>query len=312
MRIQQSSSSTSNSASAPGRGGSPISQEEAPKALNSFQRVPSSAVMSKALRALTSTVDPESVEGQIQALFIEQFSAKAQDHAAFHAFMKQVFGEDYHFIKAEAYRRNALAGDFSWLPPIQFISDEELMGANGACCAQSGVVYLNEALRGDLELAASTFVEEAGHHLDAMLNETDSAGDEGELFRRLAANEALSACVESPDDQYEPNDSREEATRIDFDTSLKARSYESNPDFFILRIDSPMTLSVAINTRGDEVYRAYFAVYNVQGDPLYSQRPSHRAPGVINPHKRYGTYGEEAWEISVPAEEPGDYIIESP
>ena len=53
-----------------------------------------------------------------------------------------------------------------------------------------GTVLINESL--DPSLAASTFVEEAGHHLDTKLNTQDTQGDEGELFRRILSGEKLS------------------------------------------------------------------------------------------------------------------------
>ncbi len=51
---------------------------------------------------------------------------------------------------------------------------------------------LNADLKGSA-LAASTFVEEVGHHLDTRLNRRDSQGDEGEMFRRVLGGEQLTA-----------------------------------------------------------------------------------------------------------------------
>ena len=56
-----------------------------------------------------------------------------------------------------------------------------------------GVVYINRDMAAaDQAKAAQTFVEEAGHHLDATLNRADTKGDEGEMFRRVLAGEQLS------------------------------------------------------------------------------------------------------------------------
>src|SRR5262249_41007530 len=69
-----------------------------------------------------------------------------------------------------------------------------LGGANGAYNAQEGVVYINrDVAASDPAKAAQTFVEEAGHHLDAKLNTSDTQGDEGEMFRRVLSGEQLSA-----------------------------------------------------------------------------------------------------------------------
>ncbi|MFQ5590065.1 MAG: DUF4157 domain-containing protein [Phycisphaerae bacterium] len=133
------------------------------------------------------------VKAQMQELFKEQFGAKARDAGEFHSFMKQVFGDSYDARKAEQYRQMALKGDFSFLPPIEFVSSSTLGGANGAYNAEAGVVYINSDLKNNVGLAARTYVEEAGHHLDTKLNKADTRGDEGEMFRRVLSGEKLSA-----------------------------------------------------------------------------------------------------------------------
>jgi len=130
--------------------------------------------------------------GDVQSQFRKQFGSLAADKKQFHETMRGIFGEGHDSAKAEQYRQQALAGDFSWLPPVEFVDADVLGGANGAYDAESGKVLLNQELQGNPALAASTYVEEAGHHLDAQLNTVDSAGDEGELFRRVLSGEKLS------------------------------------------------------------------------------------------------------------------------
>ena len=192
MRIQNSNNEINNTIAPSTRQVVQRAQNRVRQAGDGFGRT-SSAQLLKSLRGAKNQADPASSEGQIQALFKEQFAQKAADQKEFHAFMKEVFGDQYDFSKAEAFRRSALAGDFGWLPPVKFATDAELGGANGAYAAESGVVYINEKLKNNIPLAAQTFVEEAGHHLDAKLNTSDTVGDEGELFRRLLNNESLSA-----------------------------------------------------------------------------------------------------------------------
>jgi hypothetical protein len=127
----------------------------------------------------------------VQSTFRRQFGELASDKQKFHDTMRQVFGEGYDAAKAEKFRQQAQAGNFDWLPPVKLVPAETLGGANGAYDAESGAVLINAAL--DPELAASTYVEEAGHHLDSQLNAKDSAGDEGELFRRVLSGEKLSS-----------------------------------------------------------------------------------------------------------------------
>ena len=131
--------------------------------------------------------------GDVQSLFLEQFTDKAKSEAEFHGLMAQVFGDGYDREKAEGFRKSALEGNFSWLPKVEFLSSGELQGALGAYDSSSGTVFLNESLKSNPALAAQTFVEEAGHHLDSLLNVKDTGGDEGELFRRLMGGEKLSA-----------------------------------------------------------------------------------------------------------------------
>ncbi|WP_158622158.1 DUF4157 domain-containing protein [Corallococcus sp. CA047B] len=123
--------------------------------------------------------------------FQRQFGALASDKPQFHATMRTVYGEGYNAAQAEKFRQQAQAGDFGWMPKVKTVSAETLQGANGAYDAASGTVLLNESL--DPSLAASTFVEEAGHHLDTKLNTEDTVGDEGELFRRVLSGEKLSS-----------------------------------------------------------------------------------------------------------------------
>jgi pimeloyl-ACP methyl ester carboxylesterase len=130
--------------------------------------------------------------GDVQSQFRKQFGALASDTKQFHETMRGIFGEGYDTAKAEQYRKQALSGDFSWLPPVEFVEADVLGGANGAYDSESGKVLLNRDLQGDPSLAAATYMEEAGHHLDAQLNTVDSQGDEGELFRRVLSGEKLS------------------------------------------------------------------------------------------------------------------------
>lgn len=130
---------------------------------------------------------------QVKGAFEKEFAAKAHDKPEFDRFMRQVFGDNLDAGKAERYRQQALAGDFSFLPEVKFVDAGTLQGANGAYDADKGVVYINRELAAaDPATAAQTFVEEAGHHLDAQLNTVDTRGDEGEMFRRLLAGEQLS------------------------------------------------------------------------------------------------------------------------
>ena len=104
-----------------------------------------------------------------------------------------MYGDSYDMGKAEQFRQAALRGDYSWLPPIKFVSGETLGGGNGCFSAEDGCVYLNADLKDDPKLLASVYVEETGHFIDTKVNKNDAAGDEGELFRRILSGEHLTA-----------------------------------------------------------------------------------------------------------------------
>src|SRR5262245_48993737 len=56
----------------------------------------------------------------VRSAFEQEFAAKAANKEEFDAFMHQVFGDNYDQGKAEQFRQQALAGDFSFLPKIEF------------------------------------------------------------------------------------------------------------------------------------------------------------------------------------------------
>ena len=80
------------------------------------------------------------------------------------------------------------------LPEIEVLTDGELNGALGAFSAQTGKIYLSAGLvTGDSARLRSVLIEEIGHFVDAQVNSTDTAGDEGELFSALVRGVGLSA-----------------------------------------------------------------------------------------------------------------------
>jgi hypothetical protein len=81
-----------------------------------------------------------------------------------------------------AFRQKASSGDFSWLPKIEFKSEETLQGGNGAFDASRNVVYLNDKFMNDPQKAAEIYSEEVGHFLDTIAQQDRHLGDEGEMF----------------------------------------------------------------------------------------------------------------------------------
>ena len=135
--------------------------------------------------------------------FQSRFASSAKDTAAFAALLKQAFGDHYDAAKAEGIRQQTLAGDFSWMPKVQLASASQLKDTSGAQgegvamgCYSAGddTIYLNrDLLASDPAQAEKILAEEMGHALDARLNTSDAAGDEGDIFSKLVHGETLSA-----------------------------------------------------------------------------------------------------------------------
>ncbi|HEX8704419.1 MAG TPA: PE-PPE domain-containing protein [Myxococcaceae bacterium] len=171
-------------------------QTSSSPAASSREARPSRSVLKDGFESTASsrstTSAAPSPQADVQSLFQEQFGTLAADKQQFHDTMRNIFGQGYDHARAEQYRQQALSGNFDWMPKVEWVDASVLQGGHGAYDAESGAVLLNRELQGDPELAATTYVEEAGHHLDAQLNTVDSQGDEGELFRRVLGGEKLS------------------------------------------------------------------------------------------------------------------------
>jgi serralysin len=81
------------------------------------------------------------------------------------------------------------------LPAIEVVAD--LGGALGAYATDNNKIYLSRkfllANQNNPQAIADVLLEEIGHSIDARLNTTDSAGDEGEIFAALVNQRQLSA-----------------------------------------------------------------------------------------------------------------------
>ncbi len=85
-------------------------------------------------------------------------------------------------------------GDFSLSPTVVILPSETIPMARGAYARSRQTIYFNEQW---LESATESeikavYLEELGHHLDFLLKEEDTPGDEGQLFSALIRGESLS------------------------------------------------------------------------------------------------------------------------
>lgn len=132
--------------------------------------------------------------------FQNRFATAASDHARFSAMMRESFGGCIDASRLEALREQSLAGDFSWMPQIRLADTatlRDVTGAHGdvrgAYAQAQDTVYLNRDLLKDPAMAEQVLGEEVGHAIDARINTTDAAGDEGHLFTELLHGQAVDA-----------------------------------------------------------------------------------------------------------------------
>jgi hypothetical protein len=78
-------------------------------------------------------------------------------------------------------------GDFSGLPTVELMADDELPGARSYFSESSQMVFLNTTwLAGsDQQAALHELTVRWGEHLDVLLNISDTPGDEGNHFAAL-------------------------------------------------------------------------------------------------------------------------------
>ncbi|MEO1134727.1 MAG: hypothetical protein AAFX40_18750, partial [Cyanobacteria bacterium J06639_1] len=119
----------------------------------------------------------------------------AADSDRFWDTFETAFGENFDRDEAETLRQQWIAGEFDALPDVEGIAGEDLAGALGAYATATDTVYVSQEFvnTATAEQVAAVLLEELGHGLDARINESDSAGDEGEIFSALARGLELSA-----------------------------------------------------------------------------------------------------------------------
>ncbi|GBD53519.1 hypothetical protein NIES298_40660 [Microcystis aeruginosa NIES-298] len=104
------------------------------------------------------------------------------------------FGTSYDVVKATELRQQWQSRNFSQIPLIEVLSDEVLGTANGAYSSSKNKIYLSASFLNTASSASivNVILEEIGHYVDAQINQTDSAGDEGAIFAELLRDESLS------------------------------------------------------------------------------------------------------------------------
>ncbi|WP_174782884.1 choice-of-anchor Q domain-containing protein, partial [Dolichospermum sp. UHCC 0299] len=103
------------------------------------------------------------------------------------------FGTQYNRSGAEILRLQWLSGDFGQLPQVEILDSSILGNANGAYASSNNKIYLsaNFLATSTAEAISAVLLEEIGHFIDAQINLSDSAGDEGEKFSALVQGQNL-------------------------------------------------------------------------------------------------------------------------
>ncbi|WP_199332029.1 Calx-beta domain-containing protein [Anabaena lutea] len=103
------------------------------------------------------------------------------------------FGTQYDRTVAVTLRSQWQAGDFSQLPQIEILDSSILGNANGAYASSTNKIYLSNSFLANATPTAvsAVLLEEIGHYVDAHINQTDSAGDEGAIFAELVQGNSL-------------------------------------------------------------------------------------------------------------------------
>ncbi|WP_177176280.1 M10 family metallopeptidase C-terminal domain-containing protein, partial [Trichormus sp. NMC-1] len=103
------------------------------------------------------------------------------------------FGTQYNRSVAEILRLQWQVGDFSQIPQIEILDSSILGTANGAYATSTNKIYLSDTFLATATPTAisALLLEEIGHFVDAQINLTDSAGDEGAIFAELVKGNSL-------------------------------------------------------------------------------------------------------------------------
>ena len=113
----------------------------------------------------------------------------------FWSLFNTAFGSSYDFATAASFRSQWQSGDFSLFPQIEVVSSDVLSSAKGAYGISTNRIYLSDQFvsAASQQSLEAVILEEFGHFVDAQVNGTDTAGDEGELFSAIVRGVSLSA-----------------------------------------------------------------------------------------------------------------------
>jgi FG-GAP-like repeat/RTX calcium-binding nonapeptide repeat (4 copies)/FG-GAP repeat len=123
---------------------------------------------------------------------VDRYLAQFAISPSFWSDFELAFGQNFDRLTAEQIRQSLSLGSFT--RSIQIVQDQVLGLASGAFAAMNNTVYLRESLvtSGDLEHISEVIIEEYGHSIDSQVNQEETPGDEGAIFRLLVKGVKLS------------------------------------------------------------------------------------------------------------------------
>jgi hypothetical protein len=135
---------------------------------------------------------------QAQHLVCNILTDAAKDPYQLMQTMRQAFGSSLDKHQVEMLIEQWSEGKFGALPAVEVLSQKVMGTAQGAYAASTDTIYLSKGLlrhagrTDDLTGVVGVLLEETGHSIDALLNRSDTVGDEGELFSALIRGQDLS------------------------------------------------------------------------------------------------------------------------
>ena len=104
----------------------------------------------------------------------------------------------------QQFTKEIASGDFDAIPDVELLSAESIAGNAGAYSIDTNKIYINADWleTASEEWAIRVLTEELGHHLDWLLNEEDTPGDEGEKLIQYLLDDTRK-CTWEKDDNIE-------------------------------------------------------------------------------------------------------------
>jgi Ca2+-binding RTX toxin-like protein len=174
------------------------------------------------------------------------------------------FGTQYDYLTAFTLKSQWQSHDFSSFPQIEVVSSDVLGTANGAYAISTNKIYLSDAFisSASQQSLEAVILEEYGHFVDAQVNQTDTPGDEGELFSAIVRSVSLSAAelsrIKTENDHATVTI---DGQQVAIEMSTSVVSFEEQSSASVFADTSPFNTNIGIIT-----FSGNGAIVNVAGN----------------------------------------------